>query len=240
MSVSVMVRAERGCGFRNTRGYYLCGGGMEVHCHRLPLPIPVCEACKRPLIVPIRGIQRIEPNKVWTLCPEWQDLSYPCHLVKCPSCFPPEKAYVVWVGESFYETPNSFVDESRRMGISRKIPFVPDDLKVGDWVFLGYRKLIPTGNYNKDHEEILDPGIFHAFRVSTIEKLLTDAQQKDQYYVKTLLDRGITPVVEVDSEDEVAPARERLYTNLSKFMKDEPVEQQEAAEEEVVEHVPLL
>ena len=240
MSVSVMVRAERGCGFRNTRGYYLCGGGMEVHCHRLPLPIPVCEACKRPLIVPIRGIQRIEPNKVWTLCPEWQDLSYPCHLVKCPSCFPPEKAYVVWVGESFYETPNSFVDESRRMGISRKIPFVPDDLEVGDWVFLGYRKLIPTGNYNKDHEEILDPGIFHAFRVSTIEKLLTDAQQKDQYYVKTLLDRGITPVVEVDSEDEVEVTKARLYTNLSKFMKDEPGEQQEAAEEEEVEHVPLL
>ena len=240
MSVSVMVRAERGCGFRNTRGYYLCGGGMEVHCHRLPLPIPVCEACKRPLIVPIRGIQRIEPNKVWTLCPEWQDLSYPCHLVKCPSCFPPEKAYVVWVGESFYETPNSFVDESRRMGISRKIPFVPDDLKVGDWVFLGYRKLIPTGNYNKDHEEILDPGIFHAFRVSTIEKLLTDAQQQDQYYVKTLLDRGITPVVEVDSEDEVEATKARLYTNLSKFMKDEPGEQQEAAEEEEVEHVPLL
>lgn len=240
MSVSVMVRAERGCGFRNTRGYYLCGGGMEVHCHRLPLPIPVCEACKRPLIVPIRGIQRIEPNKVWTLCPEWQDLSYPCHLVKCPSCFPPEKAYVVWVGESFYETPNSFVDESRRMGISRKIPFVPDDLEVGDWVFLGYRKLIPTGNYNKDHEEILDPGIFHAFRVSTIEKLLTDAQQQDQYYVKTLLDRGITPVVEVDSEDEVEATKARLYTNLSKFMKDEPGEQQEAAEEEEVEHVPLL
>jgi len=240
MSVSVMVRAERGCGFRNTRGYYLCGGGMEVHCHRLPLPIPVCEACKRPLIVPIRGIQRIEPNKVWTLCPEWQDPSYPCHLVKCPSCFPPEKAYVVWVGESFYETPNSFVDESRRMGISRKIPFVPDDLEVGDWVFLGYRKLIPTGYYNKDHEEILDPGIFHAFRVSTIEKLLTDAQQQDQYYVKTLLDRGITPVVEVDSEDEVEATKARLYTNLSKFMKDEPGEQQEAAEEEEVEHVPLL
>ena len=240
MSVSVMVRAERGCGFRNTRGYYLCGGGMEVHCHRLPLPIPVCEACKRPLIVPIRGIQRIEPNKVWTLCPEWQDLSYPCHLVKCPSCFPPEKAYVVWVGESFYETPNSFVDESRRMGISRKIPFVPDGLEVGDWVFLGYRKLIPTGNYNKDHEEILDPGIFHAFRVSTIEKLLTDAQQQDQYYVKTLLDRGITPVVEVDSEDEVEATKARLYTNLSKFMKDEHGEQQEAAEEEEVEHVPLL
>ena len=240
MSVSVMVRAERGCGFRNTRGYYLCGGGMEVHRHRLPLPSPVCEACKRPLIVPIRGIQRIEPNKVWTLCPEWQDLSYLCHQMNCPICNPPEKAYVVWVGESFYETPNSFVDESRRMGISRKIPFVPDGLEVGDWVFLGYRKLIPTGNYNKDHEEILDPGIFHAFRVSTIEKLLTDAQQQDQYYVKTLLDRGITPVVEVDSEDEVEATKARLYTDLSKFMKDEPVEQQEAAEEEVVEHVPLL
>ena len=218
MSVKVMVRAERGCGFRNTRGYYLCGGGVDVPCHRLPLPIPVCNACKRPLINPIRGIQQIAPNVVWTRCPVWQDPSYPCHARNCPACFPPEKAYVVWVGESFYETPESFMDEAQQMGISRKIPFIPDELNVGDWVFLGYRKLIPTEKYNKEHEEIRDPGIFHAYRVRSIEKLLTEAQQKDQYYVKTLLDRGVTPVVEVDSEDEVAPARERLYTNLSKFM----------------------
>jgi len=62
------------------------------------------------------------------------------------------------------------------------------------------------------------PGIFHAFRVTSIEKLLTDAQQKDQYYVKTLLDRGITPVVEVDSEEEIEAVKARLYTDLSKFM----------------------
>jgi len=128
------------------RGYYLCGGGMEVYCHRLPLSIPVCESCNRPLLVPIRGIQRMEPNIIWGICPEWNDTSYPCHQMNCPTCNPPEKAYVVWVGESFYETPESYLDEVRRMGISRKIPFVPEDLNVGDWVFLGFRKLIPTGS----------------------------------------------------------------------------------------------
>jgi len=160
----------------------------------------------------------MEPNIIWGICPEWNDTSYPCHQMNCPTCNPPEKAYVVWVGESFYETPESYLDEVRRMGISRKIPFVPEDLNVGDWVFLGFRKLIPTGEYNREHEEIKLPGIFHAFRVTSIEKLLTDAQQKDQYYVKTLLDRGITPVVEVDSEEEIEAVKARLYTDLSEFM----------------------
>ncbi len=204
-----------------------------MYCHRLPLPIPVCKACQRPLVNPIRGIQCIEPDNIWTRCPEWQDLAYPCHRIECPSCLPPEKAYVVWVGESFYETPEQFLEEARRMGISRKIHAVPEDLEIGDWIFLGYRKIIPTGEYAKDKSEILAPGIFHAFQVNTIEKLLTESQQKDQYYVKTLLDRGITPVVEVDSENEVEPARARLYTDLSKFM-DAP------EDEEVCENVPCV
>ena len=178
MSVSVMVRAERGCRFRTWilpfgRGWKSTATDSAFN--------PVCESCNRPLLVPIRGIQRMEPNIIWGICPEWNDTSYPCHQMNCPTCNPPEKAYVVWVGESFYETPESYLDEVRRMGISRKIPFVPEDLNVGDWVFLGFRKLIPTGEYNREHEEIKLPGIFHAFRVTSIEKLLTDAQQKDQH-----------------------------------------------------------
>jgi hypothetical protein len=40
---------------------------------------------------------------------------------------------------------------------------------------------------------------------------------EDQYYIKSLLDRGITPVVEVDSEDEIEPAKERLYKSLDRY-----------------------
>lgn len=222
MAVKVMVRGERGCGTRNTRGYYLCGGeGLQVKCHRLPLPIPICEACERPLIVPIRGIQMIEPTKIWTVCPEIHNPGYLCHALTCPICEPPEKAYVVWVGESYYETPDSFLNEAQEMGISRKIHAVPEGLEVGDWIYLGFRKYIPTGEYKRDGTEIKEPGIFHAYQVHTIEKLLTEKQQKDQYYVKTLLDRGITPVVEVDSEADIKPTQDRLYTDLSKFMKPE-------------------
>jgi hypothetical protein len=216
-SVRVMVKQKRGCGFRTPRGYYLCGGGLEVYCHRIPLRILVCEMCHRPLIHPIRGIQRIEPEWIWEQCPEWQDLTYPCHRTNCVLCFPPEKAYVIWVGESFYETPDHFLEEVRKMGISRKIHAIPEDLKIGDWVFLGYRKLIPTGERTKDGDVVMKPGIFSAFRVNSIEKLLTGAQMEDQYYIKSLLDRGITPVVEVDSEDEIEPAKERLYKSLDRY-----------------------
>jgi len=124
---------------------------------------------------------------------------------------------VVWVGESFYETPDHFLEEVREMGISRKIHAIPEDLKIGDWVFLGYRKLIPTGERTKDGDVVMKPGIFSAFRVNAIEKLLTGPQMEDQYYIKSLLDRGITPVVEVDSEDEIEPAKERLYKSLDRY-----------------------
>ena len=63
----------------------------------------------------------------------------------------------------------------------------------------------------------MKPGIFSAFRVNSIEKLLTGAQMEDQYYIKSLLDRGITPVVEVDSEDEIEPTKERLYKSLDRY-----------------------
>lgn len=222
MPVKVMVKKARGCGFRTPRGYYLCNErGVEMSCHRLPIPIPVCDACGRPLIHPTRGIQRIEPNTIWTVCDMRGDMGYLCHRNMCPICYPPEKAYVIWVGEAFYENPASYLEEAYEMGVSRKVRAVPEDLVIGDWVFLGYRKIIPTGTYDKDQDEILEPGIFHAFRVTSIEKVLTDAQQKDQYYIKSLLDRGITPVIEVDSEDQIKYAKARI-SDLSKFAQDEP------------------
>lgn len=235
MTIKVMAKSERGCGTRNTKGYYLVCDGEGTHCHRLPLEVPICKECKKPYIVPIRGIQAIQPEAVWDLCEAVgtdQEHLYPCHNCanQCPICYPPEDAWVIWVGESYYESPEDFVREARNMGISRKIGFVPEGLQPGDWVYLGYRKLIPTGHFNKKGEEVKDPGIFHAFKIQRIEKLLTETQQQDQAYVRHLLERGIVPVVEVDDESQIEETKKRLYTKLSDFM-DNP-ESDDSIEEE--------
>ena len=104
------------------------------------------------------------------------------------------------------------------MGISRKVHTIPFDINVGDWIYLGFRECIPTGEFRGPGREMMAPGIFHAYQLGAIEKLLTESQQKDQYYVKTLLDRGITPVVEVGSEKDIPYTRERLYTDLTQFI----------------------
>jgi hypothetical protein len=185
--------------------------------------------------VPIRGIQEIHPSDVWDLCSVTNtptEHKYACHRygTQCPICFPPEKAWVVWVGETYYENSQDFIQEAKKMGISRKIAYVPEGLEVGDWVYLGYRKLIPTGRFGKNGKEIKYPGIFHAFQVQRVEKLLTEKQQQDQAYVRDLLKRGVTPVVEVDDESQIEETKQRLYTKLSDFM-DDP-ESDDSIEEE--------
>lgn len=235
MTIKVMAKSERGCGTRNTRGYYLVCDGEGVYCHRLPLDVPICKECRKPYIVPIRGIQEIHPSDVWDLCSATDtptEHKYACHRygTQCPICFPPEKAWVVWVGETYYENSQDFIQEAKKMGISRKIAYIPEGLEVGDWVYLGYRKLIPTGQYDKKGRKIKDPGIFHAFQVQRVEKLLTEKQQQDQAYVRDLLKRGVTPVVEVDDESQIEETKQRLYTKLSDFM-DNPDAPEEPPEE---------
>jgi hypothetical protein len=77
-----------------------------------------------------------------------------------------EKYGLMWVGEKFYPTPDHFMNEAARMGISKRIPMVPKEFEMGkDWILLAHRKTIQS-QYNP--QEYI-PGIFQAFRPTRIE-----------------------------------------------------------------------
>jgi len=206
------VEGKRGCGYRKVGGLYLVGGGMSVFCDRLPLKIPVCKTCgEHPRFS--RNIAKISPLRLWGH-----------HLTECkdsafdPICFPPEQAYLMWVGSEY--TPQSFIAESSAMGISKRIPAIPADLKVGeDWVFLAFQKLIPTGKKAfllpfDDPEDLkgkkgFEPGVFFAFRPTRLEMIVTQSQSQDAEKMKLLTDKGIEPVIVPDDDPDHAPRKRR-------------------------------
>jgi len=47
---------------------------------------------------------------------------------------------LLWVGEKYYSTPIAFAREGARMGFSRRLPAVPPEVKIGDYVYFAHRK----------------------------------------------------------------------------------------------------
>ncbi len=170
------------------------------------MSIPTCDKCNRPLLHPIRGIQKFNPNQVFGECTGFITGCDSCGASRVsgmlPLCNPPAKGYIIWVGEAYYDTPDTFLNEAIEMGISRKIRAVPKDLKIGDYVYVGFRKAVPTDETGRDGLRIFAPGVFSVFPVRRIEKLLTEEQQQDQTYISRLVEKGITPVVEYIETEE--------------------------------------
>ena len=73
----------------------------------------------------------------------------------------PERAGLLWIGEQFYPTPHDFMAEAAKMGVSRRIPAVPKDFRVGeDSVLLAHRRTIlkpkPTADEISENWSIQD------------------------------------------------------------------------------------
>lgn len=123
------VEQIRGCGWRRVGAMYLCGEYISVACDRLPLPLTVCPVCGQGIKVS-RGFTKINPFRLWGVHQDCKDLYRPCFL-----CDPKdEPAYIMLVGAGHYKNPEDFLDEATRMGISKRIPFIPKDLVLGETV----------------------------------------------------------------------------------------------------------
>jgi hypothetical protein len=189
---------KRGCGFRYP-GLYLFGMGVAVSCDRLPLKIPICPCCGE-TIRQLRSVRIINPNKmygkhlVYEVTDEMLENPLTVHKtcdcdIGCPVCHPPEKAGLMWIGERYYPTPKSFIQEARIAGVSKRVPVVPKEIKIGDWVFLAH----PNGNeLDLDHPE----RIIYAFQVQQIQRVLTPVQAEDEKFVEKIKQRGYVPVIE--------------------------------------------
>ena len=132
----------------------------------------------------------------------------------------PIKYGLMFVGKKFY-TPEKFIKEAKKMGISKRIATIPKELELGKtWVLLAHmeagEKLVDAteeltrGNKTIDGKcEIKVPAIFYVFVPKRIVKLITPVEAKDKDLVENLEKRGITPLVGItDSKGNVTESFE--------------------------------
>lgn len=223
-----MIESKRGCGYRKINGTYLEGIGLAVPCDRLPFNIEPCRVCGQGILFSrgytwihwyhYAGFHDDEDHMI-------HDFENGCSCdVNCPICHPldtkeimvtikdkeekqivPVRHGLMWVGKKYY-SPESFMEESKKMGISKRIATIPRELEVGKtWILLAHKeagtKIIDVdtdeeGNKTIDgKKEIKVPAVFYAFRPKRIVKLITPDEANDKDLIDNLKKRGITPLV---------------------------------------------
>jgi len=184
---TVVFDSERGCGFRKPGGLYVMCEPQFMPCGKLPIRLDICPCCG----------QGIKFARSWTWI-EPRKLVEPgtCGMGGCEDCVlsnPPERAGLIWIGEKFYPTPESWIREGMIQGVSRRIQTVPHGFKVGEtWILVAHKKAILEGTDEKGKAKYT-PGIFQAFRPNRIEYVVKGDETEDE--LQKLIDRGITPVI---------------------------------------------
>ncbi len=208
-NIEQRIEQRRGCGYRQPGGKYVVAGKPQADCGRLPIPLTVCPTCNTG-IKAARGWTWFNPEPFILAAPE-------CDGNACDSCpvsnnglveirkvneDPARCAGLIWIGEKFYATPEEFLTEAGRMGISRRIKAIPRGFEVGKtWVFLAHRKAIPAVHESEcatnanptgecDCEAEPTPGIFSAFRPDAIEYIVKGTE--DEAELDKLENAGFT------------------------------------------------
>lgn len=207
-----MNESRRGCGWRQVGGLYLMGQGLAVPCDRLPWNVEVCPVCGQGIKFS-RGFTWITRDIFIEDCEHLGDTSIPCHTGDCPLCHvfvEDPKVGLMWVGEKYY-TPQSFIFEAKKMGVSKRIAHFPKDLEFGKtWVLLAHPKAGSQQLLSELPLLMVDtnsrcPAIFYAFKPTAVETLVKKSEATEDK-LASLRKRGITPVV---VEDNWPPIAER-------------------------------
>jgi len=145
----------------------------------MPWPLTVCPCCGGGIKF-ARGFTWINPIELLKGEPACDPIEAGHRHAICPFCntaaVAGDRAGLMWVGEKYY-TPESFVEESRTMGLSKRISAVPLEFEFGrHWVLLAHKKglsrmeIDERGQYQVTHQ----PAIFFAFRPSQVEIVIDD------------------------------------------------------------------
>jgi hypothetical protein len=221
-SIRTSIEGKRGCGYRVAGGLYLVGGYPGDNCHRLPFELHACNTCG----------QGIKPSRSWTWIDAVELFSPACegffagvestHCINCVVCNPfllaPQREFkgeaplnfgksgLIWIGERFYATPETFIEEANRMGVSRRVGAVPKGFVLGEtWVFFAHRKALP--DHDNPSVDSRHPGIFEAFKPTAIEYVVTGDETTEE--LERIEDRGISLVaVERDATEMALPMEE--------------------------------
>ena len=155
---------RRGCGYRKGGGFYLIGGSAWSTCGKLPYPLIPCPHCGQGLKFH-RGFGWFNPQQFINKDPCNPEGDY-ARCVTCAMAYAmPKRAGIMWVGTKFY-TPESFIAESVKMGLSKRLPTIPRELlkNMGNVrVYLAHPKAC------LDAEGKPAPGIFSSFIPQRVE-----------------------------------------------------------------------
>lgn len=197
------TEARRGCGYRKVGGLYIVSGTNFDFCHRTPVKTPEIEF--------FRGYKEINPyHTIGGRCNKFHEIelrnggaNYHCYL--CSICNPPDQDHMhglMFVGEGYY-TPESFMNEAVKLGVSKRISKIPENLVLGDsiiYVAYKYMKFPLKDNDGKIFAWESMPAIFMSFVPDRIEKIITESQSKNEELMKGLEEKGITPVIVPDND----------------------------------------
>jgi hypothetical protein len=121
---------------------------------------------------------------------------------QCPICHTEqtgqEQFGLMWVGQKYY-TPETFVKEAMTVGVSKRIPEIPQGLIFGKtWVFCAHLKVPdhavePNGGLLQKEPQY-QKAIFYGFKPDRVEMPLWKGSVSDEMILK-LEKRGITPVL---------------------------------------------
>lgn len=159
MQVETLIEQVRGCGYRKPGLYLMCPAIQLEPCERLPFP------CYGDYPRFARGWTEINPS--WMFKPDMHPVCDPGlpghHHDVCPVCTPPDGAhYLLWVGKKYYST-ESFLKEAMEMGISKRIPNIPENFRIGHtWVYLAHKEC--SGG----------PGVFYVFKPTHVDLVVED------------------------------------------------------------------
>jgi hypothetical protein len=193
--------SKRGCGFRRIGGLYLVGDYVSFPCDKLPFPLTVCPVCGHGVKVGL-GMTMVNPLKLFGKHHNCDDKIRP-YIVCDPK---DEVSYIMRVGEKFYKTPEDFIQEGIRLGISKRIGQIPRNFKLGKTViYLAFIKpedeIAPRMLEVEKQRRVM--GIFSSFIPQRIEKIFWQStlDEMPKRELSRLKKRGITPVGLVYDKD---------------------------------------
>ncbi len=197
-TIKTLVEKKRGCGFRKNGGLYLMGStDFTVYCCKLPFPLTTCRCCGQ-------GI-KFTPGFSWISADLFNVTSCSSHSNDSNLRFTDRDAKscnlidmylhstqlgLMWVGESFYETPAHFTREAGQIGISKRIARIPLEAKPGKtWIALAHRKAIARPNFEDLTKSIYLPGIFMLFKLQSIQYVVNGRETVEE--LERLEKRGV-------------------------------------------------
>ena len=207
------IEEPRLCGFRKVGALYLCGKGHKVSCDRLPYELIVCPVCGEGVKFS-RGFRWLDWSQYADnhgkecICPSM-------HGVPCPICQPgafSQPYCLLWVGEQYY-TMEEFIMEAHSMGVSKRIPQVPRNLKLGvTWSLIAHVSACGKRQEQQDDgttKTIGIPGVFYVFRPSRVEMLIWKYHATTEK-IEELKRRHVTPIIVPDGDTDHDPDTSKI------------------------------